>query len=186
MATDTLLLGPVPLALRPLLVTVLVLLALERGLELVVDRRHRRRLAARDARLHADDGFLLILTAQASLFVLPATEALLAPWRGGLGPWTVVGILGLVVAQGIRYWVIRTLGDRWTLRVITLPAAPRVQAGPYRFLPHPNYLAVFLEAVALPLAFGAWGSLALVPLVHAVALTRRIQAEEDALAGAPA
>lgn len=166
-----------------LLPWVLGLLALERGVELLVDARHRRRLAARGAVVHGRDGFAFILFAQLLLFALPAAEVTWAPWSG-LGPWSYVGVVALLAAQGLRYWVVRTLGDRWTLRVVTVPGAPRIQTGPYRFLSHPNYVAVMAEAVAVPLVFGAWAALVIVPIVQGSALWRRVRAEDAALEAA--
>ena len=58
--------------------------------------------------------------------------------------------------MALRYWAIATLGERWNTRVIVVPGAPAVTAGPYRFLRHPNYLAVVVEVAALPLVHGAW------------------------------
>ena len=95
-----------------------------------------------------------------------------------------------LLAQGLRYWCITTLGRRWTIRVATLPGAPRIAHGPYRWFPHPNYVAVLAEAVVLPLAFGAWLSLLVLVPLKLVALRNRIRHEERALgaaqpAGAP-
>ena len=69
-----------------------------------------------------------------------------------------VGLPALAVAlgaQALRWWCIRTLGHRWTTRVLVLPGAPRIRTGPYRVLAHPNYVAVIAEGAALPLVHGA-------------------------------
>lgn len=105
---------------------------------------------------------------------------LLAPWaRMGWWTWPLLGVA--LLAQLLRYWCITTLGHRWNVRVVTLPGAPRVTSGPYRWLPHPNYLAVLAECIMLPLAFGAWMSALVVVPVKAVALLRRIRHEDQAL-----
>src|SRR6185503_20091073 len=62
----------------------------------------------------------------------------------------------LVGAMALRYWAIATLGRRWTTRVVVVPGLPVVTGGPYRFMRHPNYLAVVLEVAALPLVHTAW------------------------------
>lgn len=81
-----------------------------------------------------------------------------------------------------RVWVIATLGDRWTTRIIVMPGAPLVRTGPYRFLRHPNYLIVTLEIAVLPMVFGLWGIALVFSLLNAVILTVRIRAENRALA----
>lgn len=164
----------------PLLGIVLLLLGAERAAELLLNRRHARWLAQRGAVWRAPDGFGLILLAQVLLFVLTAAEATLTPWAGA-GPWTWPLLLVALLAQGLRYWSIATLGPRWSIRVVTLPGAPRIDRGPYRWFPHPNYAAVLVEAVAIPLAFGAIGTALLLLPLKLVALRRRIRIEEQAL-----
>lgn len=166
-----------------LLAVVLLLLGAERIGELAINKRNTRWLQARGALWHGPDGFGLILAAQLLLFALTATEAMAAPWSGvGWWTWPLLGIA--LLCQGLRYWVITTLGPRWNVRVVTLPGAPRVTGGPYRWLSHPNYAAVLTEVVVIPLAFGAWLTVLLLLPLKVVALARRIRAEEHALQAA--
>jgi methyltransferase len=98
-----------------------------------------------------------------------------------------LGIPMLVVvagAQALRYWAVATLGRRWSVRVVVIPDAASVTGGPYRFVRHPNYLAVVLEVAALPLVHGAYVTAAAFSALHAVLLGRRIRVEERALATA--
>lgn len=174
------------MAASPLFAIVYLAMLAERGFEILLNRRNSRRLAARGAQwLGRHDGFDLILAAQALLFVGVALEVGLARWSG-IHPLTWLFLIALVLAQVLRYWAITTLGDRWNIRVVTVTDAPRVMGGPYRWLPHPNYLAVMVEAVALPLAFGAYATAALVGAVQFVALWRRIRIEEQQLGAANA
>jgi methyltransferase len=83
--------------------------------------------------------------------------------------------------QLLRVWVLASLGDRWTTRIIILPGAPLVRRGPYRFIPHPNYTVVALEIAVLPLAFGLWVYSLAFTLLNAGVLTIRIQTENAAL-----
>ena len=87
----------------------------------------------------------------------------------------------VVLAQGLRWWCIRTLGRQWNARVIVVPGAPRVTGGPYRFFSHPNYVAVVVEGVALPLVHTAWVTALLFTVLNAVVLMARLRAENDAL-----
>lgn len=84
--------------------------------------------------------------------------------------------------QAVRVWIIASLGPYWTTRIVTLPDAPLVRRGPYRFLRHPNYLLVAVEIPLLPLAFGAWDIAALFGAANLVLLAYRIRLEEAVLA----
>lgn len=159
---------------------VFALFAAERLLELAINQRNSRILSQRGAIWRADDGFRLILASQLVLFILLPAEVLASSWATtGWWTWPLVGVV--VLAQGLRYWVILTLGERWSIRVVTVPGAERIVRGPYRFIRHPNYLAVMAEAVALPLAFGALGTALVMAPLAAVALARRIRKEDEAL-----
>jgi methyltransferase len=94
--------------------------------------------------------------------------------------WPLIGVY--LALQVLRVWVLTSLGRFWTTRIITLPGAPLVQRGPYRFIRHPNYLLVAAEIAVLPLAFGAWQVAALFSVLNAAALAWRIRLENEALA----
>ena len=91
--------------------------------------------------------------------------------------------LGLfVIAQGLRYWCIGSLGKLWNTRILVIPGRLTVQKGPYRFLSHPNYVAVAIELISVPLIFGAWITASVVTLFNAALLLGiRIPEEERAL-----
>jgi len=89
-------------------------------------------------------------------------------------------LLFLLIELG-RVWVLRTLGNRWTTRIIVMPGEELVATGPYRFVRHPNYLVVVGEIAVLPLVFGLWDVSIIFSLLNAVILTVRIRAENRAL-----
>ncbi|MBV8139213.1 MAG: hypothetical protein JO121_26825, partial [Deltaproteobacteria bacterium] len=93
----------------------------------------------------------------------------------------VPAIVAELFAQFLRYWVIFTLGSRWNTRIIVWPDAQPVTSGPFRFARHPNYLAVAIEIVAVPLIGGAWITAIVFSLGNAILLMVRIPAEERAL-----
>ena len=101
------------------------------------------------------------------------------PFLPALG-WSMLAIV--VAAQALRWWCITTLGPRWNTRVVVIPGAPRVDGGPYRLFPHPNYVAVVAEGVALPLVHTAWITALVFTVLNAALLTRRITTENAALA----
>lgn len=90
-------------------------------------------------------------------------------------------LLLLVAAMALRYWVIATLGRRWSTRVICLPGVPVITGGPFRWARHPNYLAVVVETAALPLVHTAWLTALAFSLANAALLRTRIRVEEEAL-----
>ena len=102
-------------------------------------------------------------------------------------PAVVAGAALALVAgsQALRWWCIGTLGRRWNTRVIVVPGLPPVTGGPYRLLRHPNYVAVCVEGLALPLVHGAWLTAAVFTVLNAALLTVRIRVEEQALATLP-
>ena len=105
------------------------------------------------------------------------------PFLPALG-WPMLAVV--LLAQGLRWWCIATLGVRWNTRVIVVPGLPLVTAGPYRILRHPNYVAVVAEGLALPLVHTAWVTATVFTVLNAALLTVRIRCEDRALAGAVA
>ncbi len=101
------------------------------------------------------------------------------PFLPALG-WPMLVIV--VAAQVLRWWCITTLGRQWNTRVVVVPGAPRVSGGPYRVIPHPNYVAVIAEGVALPLVHTAWITALVFTVLNAALLTTRITTENNALA----
>lgn len=118
-----------------------------------------------------------------ALFVLPPLEA---AWAHRKPRWTALWLGTLVAATALRWWSIRALGDQWNVRALVPDQLEPVTQGPYRWIRHPNYLAVILEFAALPMAGGAWISAIGLSLVDGVVLLDRIAAEESLLFENPA
>ncbi len=157
----------------------LLAIGAERLVELVLSARNARRAFARGGVEHGQ-GHFGVMKALHTLFLLAcAAEVVLLhrPFPGALG-WAALG--GALLAQVLRYWAIATLGDRWNTRVIVVPNSEPVTGGPYRFVRHPNYLAVIAEMVCIPLVHGAWLTALLFSVSNAVLLSVRIRVEEHA------
>ncbi|HEU4910922.1 MAG TPA: isoprenylcysteine carboxylmethyltransferase family protein [Actinomycetes bacterium] len=153
---------------------------LERLAELVVSTRHVRVALGRGGVERGRGHYPVMVVLHTSLLAGALVEVLVAgrdflPWLG----WAMLGLV--VAAQGLRWWCIRTLGWQWSTRVVVVPGAPLVTTGPYRWLRHPNYVAVVVEGVALPLVHTAWVTAAVFTLANAVLLRTRIRCEEAAL-----
>ena len=154
---------------------VLALVALQRLGELALAQRNTKALLAR--------GAVEIGARHYPLIVLLHTLWLLSVLWFLPKPTPVIWQLLLVflVLQGLRLWVLATLGPYWTTRIISLPGAPLVTGGPYRFVRHPNYLVVAGEILVLPLAFGETMVAIIFSLANAALLFWRIRQEETGL-----
>jgi len=158
----------------------LVLLVAERALELVVSRRNARRALAAGG-VEAGRGHYPVMVLFHSAFLLACVaEPVLWPRHWPMAA-AVAALSAALLAQGLRWWAIATLRGRWNTRIIVLPGAPPVVGGPYRILAHPNYLAVAVELLAVPLIGGALVTAVLATLGNAALLAIRIPAEEQAL-----
>jgi methyltransferase len=159
----------------------LALLGLERLVELRISRRHARWALARGGVEVGQRHFRVMKLLHGAFLAACAAEVVLLarPFVPALG-WPMLGLA--LAAQALRYWAIASLGRRWNVRVIVVPGAPAVTRGPYRWLRHPNYLAVALEGVAVPLVHSAWWTALGFSLANAALLAVRIRCEERALA----
>ncbi|MER7867801.1 isoprenylcysteine carboxyl methyltransferase family protein [Streptomyces cellulosae] len=161
--------------------TLLVLaVAVERLAELVVARRNAAWTLERDGVEHGRGHYPVMVVLHTGLLAGCLLEPLLAdrPFLPALG-WPALALT--LLAQALRWWCITTLGPYWNTRVIVVPGARLVGAGPYRFLRHPNYVAVVVEGAALPLVHSAWITATVFTLADAVLLTVRIRCENAAL-----
>ena len=168
---------------RVLYTFLVALAAAARLVELSIANRHRKSLLAQGAvEVGAGHYPWMVLLHTAWLVACPLEVWLLGrPFLPLLGAVSLVAFLG---AMALRYWVIATLGERWTTRVLVLPGAAPITGGPYRFTRHPNYLAVIVEILSLPLVHTAWGTAVVFSLANTLLLRVRIAAEERALSEA--
>lgn len=160
---------------------IIALVVLERFAELVLSKRHARALFARGGVEHGASHYPPMVVLHTALLL----GCVLEPWIADRPFVPAIGIpffVAAVAAQAIRWWAITTLGVHWNTRVIVLPGAPRIASGPYRFLRHPNYVAVVAEGLALPLVHSAWVTAAVFTALNVVLLTVRIRTENAALA----
>ena len=157
------------------------MLAGQRLLELRLSKQNEKRMMQQGGREHAAGHFRFMKVLHTGWFVAMVAEAgwLRRPFRPALA--AVAGLVA-VLGQFLRYAAIRTLGRRWTVRIVTVPGQPPVRHGIYRYLRHPNYLGVVLEIAAVPLLHTAYLTSLVFSLANALLLRTRIRAEEEALA----
>lgn len=161
-------------------VVLVALIGLERLAELVVSKRNAAWSFARGGQEFGQKHYPAMVVLHSALLVGCVAEALLAdrPFVVALG-WPMLAVV--LLAQGLRWWCIATLGQQWNTRVIIVPGLTLVRRGPYQWLRHPNYVAVVVEGAALPLVHSAWLTALMFTVLNAVILKVRIASEESAL-----
>ena len=156
----------------------IVAVALERLAELVIARRN---LVWAKTRGGVESGFghyPFMVVLHTGLLLACLIEAEQRPFVPALG-WSMLVLV--VLAQALRWWCISTLGPRWNTRIVVIPGVPLVGSGPYRWLRHPNYVAVVVEGIALPLVHTSWITAVVFTVLNAVLLRVRISAENAAM-----
>jgi methyltransferase len=152
--------------------------------ELAVARRNRAWAMERGGVETGAEHYPVMVALHTALFVgclleVPLADRPFLPWLG----WPMLALLA--GSHALRWWCIRTLGPQWNTRVIRVPDAPLVSGGPYRWLRHPNYVAVVVEGFALPLVHSAWITALAFTVLNALLLRVRLRVENEALATAP-
>lgn len=165
---------------QTLYLVLLVAVGLERVAELVVSERHRRWSLARGGVESGAGHYPVMVLLHTGLLVgavveVPLLDRPFLPWLG----WPA--LVAVLLAQALRWWCVASLGRQWCTRVVVVPGLPRVTRGPYRWLRHPNYVAVVVEGLALPLVHTAWLTAVVFTVADALLLRVRIVAEGAAL-----
>ncbi len=160
-----------------------VAVGLERLAELVLTRRNVAWALSQGGVEHGRGHYPAMVVLHTALLLGAVAEVWLlhrvfTPWLG----WTALALV--VASQALRWWCIGSLGRRWSTRVVVLPDEPLVAHGPYRWVRHPNYVAVVVEGLALPLVHGAWLTAVVFTVLDAVLLRTRIRVEDRALTSA--
>jgi len=156
-------------------------IAVERAAELVVSKRNWAWSRQRGGTEVGTGHYPAMVALHTALLAGCLIEVVVLdrPFIPSLG-WSMLAIV--VAAQMLRWWCITTLGHQWNTRVIVIPGAQRVAGGPYQWIPHPNYVAVVIEGIALPLVHSAWITAAVFTVLNAAMLRTRIRTENAALA----
>ena len=162
-----------------LLVAGVMLVAVQRLLELSYSRRNEIRLRDRGAVERGRGHYPVVVAIHTLWLVSTLVEGLL---RGPEPPvWWPVPLAAFLLVQPLRYWAIFSLGVNWNVRILVVPGSKLVRSGPYRYFPHPNYVVVVVEVLTFPLIFGAWITAIAFSLLNAALLYVRIQTENRAL-----
>ena len=162
----------------------LVAVAALRLVELRISRRHQQQLATRGAAKVDEPRFRWMVLLHTAILLGAALEVILLkrPFIAALAGVMFAIFLG---ANAVRWWVIRTLGDHWNVQVVDSTRLGVVTSGPFHFVRHPNYAAVFAEMLALPLIHMAWITALAGSLAHTLVLAQRLSTEERVLFANP-
>ena len=157
------------------LLAVLVVMFFESRLS----KRNESRLRAAGAIEPPGDVYATMQWAYPAAFVGMGVEGMISgPHPGAV---TLVGLLVIAAAKGLKYWAIASLGPRWTFRVLVLPGAPLVEHGPYAYMQHPNYVGVVGELAGMGLLVGAAVTCPVAVVLFSLLLRRRMRVEDGAL-----
>lgn len=165
---------------QTLYILLVLAVAAERLFELRIAARNREVALANGGKEFGAEHFP-VMSVMHTAFLFACVAEVLLLHRPLYVPLAILSMLGVIGAQALRYWCIATLGPRWNVRVIVVPGMTLATDGPYRFLRHPNYLAVIVEMIALPLVHTAWLTAIVFSLLNAAMLIVRIRVEEAAL-----
>lgn len=168
----------------PLYLCLLGAVGAGRLVEMRISRRNQRRLAAQGVEKISEPHFYRMILLHAGVLAGAGLEVVLLR-RPFLPALALPMALLFLIANGVRWWVIHTLAGHWNVQVMASARLGAVTTGPYRWIRHPNYLAVYLELVALPLIHTAWMTAIVAALANAWILARRVAVEESVLLADP-
>ena len=165
-------------------VALALIVGLARLLEMRLSKRHQRELTRAGLRVEPERAFVAMVALHTGVLVGAVLEVLFA--HRAFNP--IIGVpaaLAFFGANGLRLWVIRTMAGHWNVRVVDSSSLGVVTAGPYAFIRHPNYVAVFAELLAFPLIHGAYVTAVVGTLAHVMVLSKRIALEDGILLASP-
>lgn len=158
----------------------LLAVALLRIYELRISRRHQREMVRRGASKVADPRFRWMVLLHTCILLGAAAEVIFLH-RPFYPVFAAVCFTIFLAANGVRWWVIRTLGEHWNVQVMNSTAMGVITTGPFRYVRHPNYAAVFVEMLVLPLIHCAWITAVAGSIAHVLVLSQRLSTEERVL-----
>ena len=164
--------------------SLLFAVALLRLVELRISKRHQKEMAARGAAKIDEPRFRWMVLLHTAVLLGAALEVVLL--RRSFIPWLAAPMFAVfLAANAVRWWVIRSLGEHWNVQVMDSTRLGVVTSGPFRYVRHPNYAAVFAEMLALPLIHTAWITATVGAAAHAGVLAQRLSTEERVLFANP-
>ena len=158
----------------------LVVVALLRLVELRISKKHQQEMVARGAAKVVDPRFRWMVLLHTAVIVGAAVEVVFLH-RPFFPLLAAICFAIFLAANAVRWWVIRSLGEHWNVQVMNSTSLGVVTSGPFRYVRHPNYAAVFVEMLVLPLIHTAWITALAGSLAHVLVLSQRLATEERVL-----
>lgn len=157
----------------------IIILILQRLSELLLAKRNERYVRAHGAVEYDGKGYLVIVLMHIAFFISLVTEYIVLDRT--LNPHWLPLLVLFLLTQILRYWAISTLGYYWNTKILIIPGSARISTGPYKYINHPNYLAVVTEIAVIPLLFSCYITAIVFTILNIALLKRRIRIEEEAL-----
>lgn len=151
----------------------------QRLIELLIAKQNERILKAQGAIEFDKNGYRMISAMHVAFFISLICEKFF--FQRTLNTYWIFFAVFFAGAQVLRYWAIKSLGVHWNTKILVLPNHKLVNTGPYKYLRHPNYIAVIMEIAVIPLIFSCYITVVVFSLINLILLRRRISIEEDAL-----
>jgi len=158
---------------------IIAILAIQRLLELLIARRNEKYARAKGAREYDEKGYKVIVLMHIAFFISLISEYIYLGKT--LSHYWAPLLIIFLLAQVLRYWAISSLGYYWNTKILITPKTSPINQGPYKYIRHPNYLAVVAEIAVIPLIFSCYLTAIIFTLLNFIALRRRIRIEEQAL-----
>lgn len=155
-----------------------------RLVELRISRQHQQRMLSQGAVRVPEPHFKWMVVVHTGVLVGAALEVVFLH-RPFLPLLAAIMFIVFLASNLMRFWVVRTLGNLWSVQVMDSARVGIVTTGPFRFVRHPNYTGVILEMISLPLIHTAWITALATSVGYSITLSLRIQAEERVLMANP-
>ena len=165
-----------------LLWIILGILIVQRVSEYPIARKNEMHMKANGAREFDKSGYRVIVLMHIGFFISLVLEYILL--YGKLNKFWIPLLILFILAQFLRYWAIGTLGRYWNTKILVIPETMPINRGPYKYMKHPNYIAVITEIAVIPLIFSCYLTAVVFSILNILVLRRRIKIEEKALSGA--
>lgn len=166
--------------MTPFFAVIFIFVILQRLAEVIYAKSNEKRMKQQGAIESGASHYKWIVLLHVLFFISLLIEVLFFEMADTGIRWLF--LIVFIVAQILRVWALASLGQFWNTKILVLPGAEKVKKGPYRWIPHPNYVVVALEIFSLPLIFGAWRTALVFSIANALLLLLvRIPAEEEAL-----
>ncbi len=170
-----------PSSMTPFFLFILFVIS-QRIAELILARRNEKILKAQGAFEFDKNGYFIFVIMHTSFFVSLIFEKLFL--NRTLNKYWIILVIFFLLAQILRYWVIKTLSIYWNTKILVLPKHKLIKTGPYKYLKHPNYVVVIIEIAVIPMIFSCYITVVVFSIFNILLLWRRVCLEESVLEGA--